>query len=270
VKKQVGNKWLYSIQLTCEGYPAQTHRYSLGKGKVCTDVGISDVAIASKNGCFLLKHFVDDVPEYKKYLKARRRLEREIDRQRRSNNPEKFNENGTIKKGVKGKFKVSERQKKNYIKLKELYRIEAERRKLFYEERVNFIRSLGDHLLLEDLCYKAWQRNKRYSRAVGRNAPGLFITMLINKFISTGGKVTKLNTYKTCLSQICPKCGDKKKKDLSEDVHSCKVCGYKMQRDLTSALCGLAVDENQLFHADVAQKLCRELEPLMQTAWKSN
>ena len=36
-------------------------------------------------------------------------------------------------------------------------------------------------------------------------------------------------------SQTCPKCGHKKKKELSQRVHNCSQCQYKCDRDVAAA-----------------------------------
>ena len=37
-------------------------------------------------------------------------------------------------------------------------------------------------------------------------------------------------------SQTCPKCGHKKKKELSQRVHNCQNCGFVADRDVAAAM----------------------------------
>jgi putative transposase len=114
-------------------------------------------------------------------------------------------------------------------------------RKCLHGNLSNLIRKCGDNLCAEDLNYKSWQ--KIYGKSVGKRAPGMFISLVKQKFAMTGGTVTDIDPYKACLSQICPECGTRKKKKLSERVHKCLNCGYTLDRDLTSAALAICVDQ---------------------------
>ena len=68
------------------------------------------------------------------------------------------------------------------------------------------------------------------------------------KVENTGGQLEEFSTINTCLSQICHKCGTKKKKKLSKRWHEC--CGTYIQRDLYSAFLSYNVENNVL---DISQ-----------------
>jgi hypothetical protein len=72
-----------------------------------------------------------------------RRLNRAMDRSRRTTNPEYYNDDGTIKKGKKN-WKYSKRYRKLKARHQELCRINAINRHLAIREDVNHLRSLGD------------------------------------------------------------------------------------------------------------------------------
>src|SRR5690606_4467026 len=64
------------------------------KGKVGIDIGTQTVAIVSKDEAKLLEL----APSVNNIEKEKRILQRKLDRQRRANNPHKYNEDGTIKR----------------------------------------------------------------------------------------------------------------------------------------------------------------------------
>ena len=81
--------------------------------------------------------------ELKSYQKEIRRLQRKLDRQRRANNPDAFNPNGTAKSG-KRQWQVSEREKETRRKLSELHRKQAAYRKSLPGNLANHVFSLGN------------------------------------------------------------------------------------------------------------------------------
>lgn len=162
--------------------------------------------------------------------RALRRLERQLDRQRRANNPDHYDERGSVKPGKK-RWKVSKRQRKVQVLRRELHRKLAATRKRSQGQLAHQVVALGDTFHLEHLSYRAWQR--RYGRSVGLCAPGLFVSTLCRLAASAGGRVVEINARCAKLSQTCH-CGARVKKRLSERWHRCP-CGVSAQRDLYSA-----------------------------------
>ena len=111
--------------------------------------------------------------ELKKDQKNIRVLQRKLERQRRANNPQNFNENGTVKKGA-NKWVKSSQYKDTQKKLFETSRIMAEYRKSLHGQLVNHNFSMGNEVKLEKLSYRAFQ--KMFGKSVGMRAPGLFVT----------------------------------------------------------------------------------------------
>lgn len=95
VRKRIRGKVKYYAQLILEGVPPQKINRQTGKAKhprgegvVGIDIGTQTIAICAPNEVKLLElaPSVDDIhPE-------KRRLQRKLDRQRRANNPNKYNE----------------------------------------------------------------------------------------------------------------------------------------------------------------------------------
>src|SRR5215468_7083939 len=107
VRRKVGLRNRFYAQLVCAGRPYRKARQPLGQGIVGVDLGPSTIAVVAEQAA-LLQPFCPEVPPNWRKL---RRLERQLDRQRRANNPEHFDKRGRIKKGRK-RWKVSKRQHK--------------------------------------------------------------------------------------------------------------------------------------------------------------
>lgn len=247
----------FYAQLICEGKPFIKPKNQLGKGTVGIDIGPSTIAIVGEPTARLLLFCA----EIKDASKSVRRLQRQIDRQRRANNPDNYNDDGTSKKG-KHTGQKSIRQKKVETKKANIERSLAAHRKSLHGKLVNEILREGDEFKLEKLSYKAFQ--KLYGKSVGKRAPSMFVSHLRSKAESAGGVVHEFNTYKTALSQSC-QCGARKKKKLSERVHKCD-CGVIAQRDLYSAFLARFVDDKNLLQADLASLAWSGAEPFLWAA----
>ena len=222
----------YYVQLALEGHPYQKPRHTVGTDVIGLDVGPSTIAIVSQQGEAQLLPFCN---ELRPDARAKRRLQRKLDRQRRANNPENYDDKGRIKKHDKGR--LTWKKSKGYLAT--MRRIAAKERKLathrksLHRRLVHQIIRRGNTIRTEKLSYKAWQ--KLYGKSMGRNAPGMFIEHLRRTVASTGGTLSEFPTRSTRLSQYCHGCGSYVKKPLSERWHSCP-CGIgPVQRDLYSA-----------------------------------
>jgi hypothetical protein len=92
-----------------------------------------------------------------------RRLERQLDRQRRANNPDHYDQRGRVTKERK-RWKVSNRQRKVQTKRREVYRKLAATRKRSHGQLAHRVLALGDRFQLEQVSYRAWQ--KQFGRSV--------------------------------------------------------------------------------------------------------
>jgi helix-turn-helix protein len=89
----------YSVQLILEGHPLHKPKNLPGKGTVGLDLGPSTVAIVSQQGTARLLLLAEELaPDGRR----RRRLQRHLERQRRANNQEHYDEKGRIRKRSKG------------------------------------------------------------------------------------------------------------------------------------------------------------------------
>jgi hypothetical protein len=222
----------YYVQLILEGKPYQKPKHAVGTEVIGLDLGPSTIAIVSQEGEAQLLSFCE---ELRPDARAKRRLQRKLDRQRRANNPQNFDEKGRIKK--QGKRRLVWHDSKGYLatrrRIAHKERKLAAHRKSLHRRLVHQIIRRGNTIRTEKLSYKAWQ--KQYGKSVGRNAPGMFLEQLRRTVASTGGILSEFPTNATRLSQYCHGCGSYVKKPLSQRWHSC-ACGIgPVQRDLYSA-----------------------------------
>jgi len=233
IKRIFNGKTRFFVQLILEGKPLQ--KFESPDNTVGLDIGPSTIAVVTDKQASL-ERFCDELKDKQKEI---RRLQRKLDRQRRANNPQNYNPNGTIKRGKKT-WRESTRYKKTKRKLAELQRKLAAHRKTLHGNLANRILKQGKHVKTEKLSYRAFQKN--FSRSVRDRAPGMFMEILRRKAENAGGSVVEFSTRTTKLSQYCHKCKKYTKKPLSQRVHTC--CNLNIQRDAYSAFLAGSVVEN--------------------------
>ncbi len=238
VRRKIKGRNRFYVQLVCEGKPYQKPKNQLGEGDVGLDLGPSTVATVAEQEAFLAQFCDELVPRQKEI----RRLQRQIDRQRRANNPDCYDDKGRAIKGKRPTNK-SARQRETETKLAELHRQQAAHRRSLHGQTVNRVLRMGNVFKLEKLSYLAFQR--RYGRSVGMRAPGMFVAHLRRKAESAGAEVIEFPTRTTRLSQTCHGCKMVKKKSLSQRWHKCD-CGIEAQRDLYSAFLARCVEDGRL------------------------
>jgi hypothetical protein len=222
----------YYVQLILEGIPYQKPKHTIGSDVIGLDLGPSTIAIVSREGEAQLVPLCEELqPD----ARAKRRLERKLDRQRRANNPHNYDEKGRIKK--RGKQSLTWKNSKCYVatkrRLAHQERKLAAHRKSLHGRLVHEIVRVGNIIRIENLSYRAWQ--KQFGKSVGLRAPGMLVDYLRRTVASTGGTLTEFPTRTTKLSQYCHGCGNYTKKPLSQRWHYC-ACGIgPVQRDLYSA-----------------------------------
>jgi hypothetical protein len=262
----------YYAQLVLEGKPHQKKKHAVGTGIIGLDLGPSTIAIVPREGEVQLLPLCE---ELKPDARAKRRLERKLDRQRRTSNPQNYDEKGRVKKRGKGKQRLTWKNSKGYLatrrRLSSKERKLAAHRKSLHGRLVHEIVRRGNDIHIEKISYRAWQ--KRYGKSVGRNAPGMFLDHLRRTVASTGGTLSEFPTRTTKLSQYCHGCKTYVKKPLSQRWHHC-ACGIgPVQRDLYSAFLAAHLDSTNpipsIAHdewegADL--RLCAAVEVLQQRA----
>jgi hypothetical protein len=155
-----------------------------------------------------------------------------MDRQRRANNPENFDEQGRVKKG-RLHWKESKRYKATRRQHANAERQLAAHRKSLHGNLAHRIASMGNTITIEKTSFKGWQ--KQYGRSIGLRAPGMFVAHLARIVAKTGGTLHEVSAYQTKLSQYCQKSRQHHKKKLSERWHHCPCGCGPVQRDLYAA-----------------------------------
>lgn len=247
LRRLVRGQYKYYLQLTIEGEKPQKGR-QLGKGTVGIDIGPTTIAVAGENIVSIDKL----AAECDSYQNEINKLARKIDRSRRANNPQNFNEDGTIKRGVRlvwKKRKDMKRYSELLNELAELKRRQAAVRKASHISRANALLKQGDTFIVEDNPYKGWaaraketkvsertgkiQRKKRWGKSVADHAPAMFVTVLENKVKSLGGVFIKVDP-KNAASRYDFTDGSFTKHELDERTITLSN-GDTHQRDLLAA-----------------------------------
>lgn len=261
LRKFIRGKNKYYIQIILEGIPPTKinketgeNKNTIGKGKVGIDIGTKTIAISSKHDVKLLEL----APEANNIEKEKRILLRKLDRQRRANNPNKYNKDGTIKRGNKDRWIKSNRYIKTQNKLKKLQRKQRDIRKQSHEKLANYILGLGDKIYVENMNYKGFQarvkettinektgkynKKKRFGKSLANKAPSMFLTILDNKLKFNGEELYKIDTWSVKASQYNHIEDKYIKKDLNERWND--FGDYKIQRDLYSSFLIMNVKNN--------------------------
>ena len=197
-------------------------------------------------------------------------MQRQMDRQRRANNPEHYDERGRIKR--RGKGRLSWKHSKRYLatrrrKATRERRLAAHRKSL-HGRLVHEIVAVGTTIITEKVSYRA--RPQQFGKSVGLRAPGMCIDLLKRTVARTGGTLLEVPTRSTKLSQFCHGCGEYTKKPLRQRWHECP-CGVSAQRDLYSAFLAAYLDPPDFLpsHAHQRYAACWEgREPGLRAAYE--
>jgi putative transposase len=189
-------------------------------------------------------------------------LQPNIDRQRRSNNPDNYHPDGRVKKGCRA-WTRSLRQIQAERRLAEMLRYEAAVRKNSHGRDINNLLSKARTWSDDGVSPKALQ--KRYGRSVGVRAPGNFMTELTRKADRAGGQRNVIDVFVLKTSQYDHSTDTFKKKKLSERWHVFGDGRGRVQRDIYSAF--LARNSEGTTHQPLAlEKAWHELASLLQQA----
>ena len=240
-------------QLVLEGMPAVKRDLASGEpshptvhGTVGLDIGPQTLAYSSACESNLLE-LADQVQDIEQ---EKRRLQRKMDRSRRAANPNNYNKDGTVKRGVK----LTRNKSKRYLRLQRelsyLQHRQAETRKRQHTELANHLLALGDCFYVEDMPWPSlthrakktevsektgrFKRKKRFGKSIANKAPATLISILRQKCISRGlpGVVEVPTSVKA--SQYNHQSKLYTAKPLSQRWNSMPD-GNRIQRDLYSA-----------------------------------
>ncbi len=233
VRTLIRERPTYRALLIFDGVALQ--RYEVGRELITLDPGLGYANLVTDTGCYREQLAGPNRTDLGiDFDRARiRRLSRKLDREHRSASPACFDEQG---RHVKGRCLWRERSNEAGItqaRLSEAHRRMAGHRRTLHGNLTNRILGLGTDIVVEKNSYRSFQRN--YGRSVRDRAPGGFITGVLRKAESAGGHIREGGPRSAAPSQACV-CGARKKKPLSQRVHTCGECGTgPIQRDVFSA-----------------------------------
>ncbi|MGE8080062.1 RNA-guided endonuclease TnpB family protein [Peribacillus loiseleuriae] len=257
LKKKIRGKNRYFVQVVLEGFPPKKRNQNHSKdenARVGLDIGTSTIAIASENEVRLLELAEGlSVEERKKRI-----LQRKLDRGRRVNNPNKYNEDGTINPLNREKWIQSENYKKTRKELAEMSRNVADKRRLAHNILANHILSLGLDVRVETMNFKGLQakakktevsektgrfkQKKRFGKSLANRAPSKLLSMIDNKLKYCGLSLKRINTAKVKASQFEHFTQTYVKKKLSKRWNHFEQ--GDIQRDLYSAFLIMNTKDN--------------------------
>ena len=237
-------EWNYYVQSIFEGTLPTKYTSEL-EGSVGIDIGTSTIAVSS--------YYQTELEELAKDVTLNQqevtRLSRKLDRQRRANNPHKYNEDGTIIKGVWQPWVDSKEYLKTKAELSELNRKAKEQRKLAHKSLANKIVRMGSTFVVEQMSFKGlqartketkvsektgkYQSKKRFGKTLLHKAPAMLIEQLRYKTMYQGKTFILANTREVKASQLNHLTEEYNKVSLGTRA---KMIGDALvQRDLYSA-----------------------------------
>ncbi|MBQ6344204.1 MAG: hypothetical protein IJI41_13865 [Anaerolineaceae bacterium] len=270
-RRMFPNGLKYYLVVTLEGTSPLVHEHA-DSGTSGVDIGTSTVACASSDKLFL-EILARGVERYEFEIS---RLNRKMDSSRRLTNPERYNPDGTYKKGSKSKWTFS----KNYLKLKRRFKslnrqrsafIECAHRKLANEMIRHSVHFIVEKMNFQSLAKRAketkleakpklivdkngiarvtrkYAKKKRYGHSILSRAPSLFLTILERKACRYGGELSRVNTTKFRASQYNHVTDTYT--PAGRSVREKQIGDTTVQRDLYSAFL-LSNSDGSLEHAD--------------------
>ena len=255
IRKTIRGKKVYYLQIVCEGTPPA--KTSKGEDVVGIDPGISTVAYASPNKVALVDLIPRNINQKEKFLKS---LDRRIERSRRVNNPDCYNEEGSIKKGCRFKH-LSNRALRLRNRRRKAYRSLSEERKKLQGQLVNQLVTQASVIKIEELNVKGLQMRakdirinpktnrpfskKRFGKSIFRAAPGAFREALQTRAVQLGIDFEIISPRDVKPSQYNHLSQTFEKKLLSTRIFDLSLEWTSLQRDLYSAFLIGHIENNQ-------------------------
>lgn len=236
------HKYYYYIELFYNGIPPMKNRHTIDN-KVGVDIGTSTIAAVSNNRV-ILKQLNDGIEPIDKKI---RYLNRKLNRQRRANNPNNYNSNGTFKR--KCKWIKSNSQRLTEDKIKSLYQKRSAALNNYHNKLANEIIEMGNQIIIEHMNFTSLRRRtretkmtregrckskKRYGNTIQLNAPSGLILKIKQRLNYSNGYLIEANTYKTKASKYNHITGEYMPTKLN-DRWKKLAPGIEVQRDLYSA-----------------------------------
>ena len=241
VRRSLKGKKRWFVQIYLEGKPPVMHPCAPITDCMGIDPGPQKIAyFAEKASGEMFSGNVAVAPHVEEHAAEKRRLQRKMDRSMRSMNPDKYNANGTVKKGARN-LRKSNHYLEYQAKYQELCRIEAETRYRDHGTVINRLLALAGTIKIEENNYRALQRSW-FGRSIQHSGMGSFFARLKCKAASAGLEVIELDPFFLKLSQYDPERDEYVKKPLKQRWHEWGNTGIKVDRDRMSAFLACYAD----------------------------
>lgn len=222
IRYEAGHWWL-SIQVEMEIEQPEHNQEAVG-----VDLGIKYLAKLSDGQEF-------ENPKALQQAEAQlRRLQRRLDRQRRANNPDNYEIDGTVKAGAK-EWRNSKNMQETEAQIAKLhFRVKCIRQEAAHQMTTAIAQQYGI-IGLEDLNVKGMMQNGRLSKALSDAALYEKRRQLEYKARWNGGTVVAVDRWFPS-SKLCHGCGEiNADLTLAEREWICPNCGQRNDRDNNAA-----------------------------------
>lgn len=218
-----GGQWHASLML--EGEPLEVPRST--NPPVGIDMGLVHL-IALSDGTVIDHPHWFTVTQNKRTGYAHR-----LDYQRRVNNPQNYNDNGTAKEGV-FIWRKSNRMRAVMVLDRKLARKVKNQRWYFWHVTTDWLTKTYGSIALEDLNLDFMIKNGKLAKHVHDAGLGMFREMLEDKAARRGVLITYVDPAYT--SQTCHECGCVDAANRPErHIFKCVACGYENHADINAA-----------------------------------
>jgi putative transposase len=110
----------------------------------------------------------------------------------------------------------------------------ANKRKNFIHQTSRVLVDRFRVVVFEDLNVKGMQQNSYLAKSIADVSWGMMVQTTANKAEEAGSRVVLVNPRNT--TQLCSRCNQYVRKELSDRVHECPHCGLSMDRDQNAAI----------------------------------
>lgn len=170
---------------------------------------------------------------YQDAQKQRRVLSRKIDRQRRANNPQNYNEDGTAKPNMVI-WRKSTRQRQTEDQLRRLDDKVAQQRWYWWHTVTDWLTKHYSMIAIEDLTLDFMLKNKRLAMHAQNASFATFWQFLDYKASERGVEIVRVAPQYT--SQTCSECGAVDSENRKTQANfTCVSCGHSENADLNAA-----------------------------------
>ncbi|MCX6690536.1 MAG: transposase [Methanoregula sp.] len=202
IRRSCGGKWYVSFAAECE----PEIRQHTGEEVTGIDLGLTSFATLSNGEKIENPRFFRS--EEQALAKVQRRLSKE--------------EKGT-----------PERARRKLIVAKVHDRIANKRKNFIHQESRKLVNRFK-LIAFEDLKIKNMQQNSHLSKSIADVSWGMMVQATKNKAEEAGSRFVLVNPNNT--TQLCSRCNQIVRKELSDRVHCCPFCGLTMDRDQNAAI----------------------------------